>query len=295
MAVVVGFVSEKGGVGKTTCCYHVAVGLHRYHDMSVLVIDADYQRGGMTGRFFPELIENFRTGQVPGVTLFHKYQQLYSGQELDPQVDTRQSQYGVDVIVSDPRLASVSVDKLPATNNIRDNNLMLLRHLQVVNTCIAELGDTYDYILIDSHPEVSDVLRSIIYASKYCVSPVKLDLQSSIGVPTVIGEINQVNSDVEMIKQSLVPNLEYASSEFAGAIGMMAREWGGVPKETERAELRRLRRLGGVFERYVTEGDGLRQAAAARVPVYDLSGANASKQAAQFRDLVTEFVGRCHP
>ncbi|WP_332834381.1 hypothetical protein [Escherichia coli] len=37
--------------------------------------------------------------------------------------------------------------------------------------------------MIDSHPEVSDVMRSIIYASDYCVSPVKLDRQSSIGWP----------------------------------------------------------------------------------------------------------------
>ena len=72
----VGFISEKGGVGKTTACYHVAVALRRYHKKSVLVIDADYQRGGITGRFFPDLIEGFRTGTLPGETLFNKYQQL---------------------------------------------------------------------------------------------------------------------------------------------------------------------------------------------------------------------------
>ena len=59
MAITVGFISEKGGVGKTTSCYHIAEGLSRYHDKKVLVIDADYQRGGITGRFFPQLIENF--------------------------------------------------------------------------------------------------------------------------------------------------------------------------------------------------------------------------------------------
>ncbi|HFP5711924.1 TPA: ParA family protein [Escherichia coli] len=58
MAVTVGFISEKGGVGKTTSCYHIAEGLSRFHEKRVLVIDADYQRGGITGRFFPKLIEH---------------------------------------------------------------------------------------------------------------------------------------------------------------------------------------------------------------------------------------------
>lgn len=69
MATVVGFISEKGGVGKTTSCYHVAVALNRFHDKRVLVIDADYQRGGISGRFFPDLIEEFGVVAPSGATL----------------------------------------------------------------------------------------------------------------------------------------------------------------------------------------------------------------------------------
>ena len=54
---------------------------------------------------------------------------------------------------------------------------------------------------------------------------------------------------------------EYQPTDFAGAIGMMAREWGGMLKSSERVEFRRLRRTCGVFDTYITEGDGLRQAA----------------------------------
>ncbi|HHZ5786029.1 TPA: ParA family protein [Escherichia coli] len=68
MAVTVGFISEKGGVGKTTSCYHIAEGLSRFHEKRVLVIDADYQRGGITGRFFPKLIENFGNQAPQGTT-----------------------------------------------------------------------------------------------------------------------------------------------------------------------------------------------------------------------------------
>jgi chromosome partitioning protein len=258
-------------------------------------VDADYQRGGISGRLFPDLIEKFASGQTPGTTLYHKFQQLYSDAPRSPDVDLRQWNYGdltIDVIPADPRLSTVSSDKLPSTNNIRQNNLSLLEHLQMVDYVLTPLGDDYDYILIDSHPEVSDVLRSVIYASDNCVSPVKLDRQSSIGVATIIGEINNVNADVEMIQTS-VQGVQYTPTQFSGSIGMMAREWGGDLKWSEQVEYNRLRLTGGVFRGYVTEGDGLRQAAAQRIPVYDVSGANADKQSGQFRALTNEFMQVC--
>src|SRR3546814_4277807 len=92
MAVVVSFVSEKGGVGKTTACYHVAVALNRMHEKRVLVLDADYQRGGISGRFFPDLIEEFAEGAAPGTTLYHKYQQLYSASDRRSEEHTSELQ-----------------------------------------------------------------------------------------------------------------------------------------------------------------------------------------------------------
>lgn len=137
------------------------------------------------------------------------------------------------------------------------------------------------------------MLRSVIYASDYCVSPVKLDLQSAIGVPSVVAEIDTVNSDTLLMQKTVAPNLSYSPSIFAGAMGMMAREYGGTPKQSEQEELGRLRSAGRVFKGYVTEGDGLRRAAQERVPVYRISGSNAEKQSMQFRNLTLEFLQKC--
>ena len=293
MARVVGFISEKGGTGKTTACYHIAVALQRFHNKDVLVVDADYQRGGITGRFFPELIEPFGSGEMSGTTMFHKFQELYSAGERSPEVDIRSWRKSVDVIVSDPRLSTVTADKLPSTQNIRENNRSLLKHLQVIDYVLDAVKEDYDYILVDSHPEVSDVLRSVIYSSDYCVSPVKFDRQSSIGVATVIGEINNVNADVELIRNSLDGDLEFSDTVFSGSMGMMAREWGADLKRTEYLERNRLRRTGSVFKTYVTEGDGLRRALLDRGPVYDVGGDNAIRQADQFRRLTREFLEKC--
>ena len=293
MAQVVGFISEKGGTGKTTACYHIAVALQRFHDQRVLVVDADYQRGGITGRFFPDLMETFGSVEMSGTTMFHKFQELYSAGQRSPAVNILNWKSVIDVIVSDPRLSTVTEDKLPSTNNIRANNVLLWKHLQVIDYVLTAIKDDYDYILIDSHPEVSDVLRSVIYSSDYCVSPVKFDRQSSIGVATVIGEINNVNADMELIRSSLNNDIEFHDTVFAGSMGMMTREWAGDLKRTEYLERNRLRRTGTVFETHVTEGDGLRRALLDRKPVFDVVSDNAKKQAHQFRKLTHEFLKKC--
>lgn len=293
MATVVGFISEKGGVGKTTACYHIAIALNRFHNKRVLVIDADYQRGGISGRFFPDLIEQFGSGAPTGTTLFNKFQQLYSASSQTHDIDILTWSQGIDLIPADPRLSTVSVDKLPSTNNIRENNISLLSHMKTIDFILNHLHSQYDYILIDSHPEVSDILRSIIYASDYCVSPVKLDRQSSIGVATVIGEISNVNNDISMIRRSLGVEDGYQDTVFSGAMGMMAREYAEDLKQSEQLEYNRLRRSGEIFENYVTEGDGLRVAAANRQPVFEVPLANAYKQSAQFQALTIEFMRVC--
>lgn len=294
MAVSVGFISEKGGVGKTTTCYHIAISLHRIHEKRVLCVDTDYQRGGLTCRLDSGLIEHFRDGTRPTEnTLFDKFQQLYSASEPSPDVDLLATREGVSLIPADPRLAQATVEKMPASNNIRENNRRLWTHLSLLDFVLEPLAADFDYILIDSHPELSDVLRSVVYACDYCVSPVRLDLQSTIGVPSAIEAINEVNSDMEMIEAATGADHGYVATEFAGAIGVMAREWGGILIGTQRAEYRRLDRTCGIFEAYVTEGDGIRQAAAQRCPVYDISGANAEKQSKQYYDVTKEFLTRC--
>ena len=292
-AVVVGFISEKGGTGKTTACFHIAVALARFHKKRVLVVDVDYQRGGISGRFFPDIVEGFGAETPDGVTMFHKFQELYSAGSRTTDVDIRRWEGDIDVMVADHRLATVTDDKLPSAQNILENNKSLLAHLQVVDYAIGAVKENYDYILIDSHPEVSAVLRSVIYAADYCVSPVKLDRQSSIGVVTIIGEISNVNADVSLVARSIEGGVDYSDTVFAGSIGMMAREWGGRLKYTELIEYSRLSRSGGVFENYVTEGDGLRKALLEHRPVYDVYGSTAEKQSDQFRRLTEEFVRKC--
>jgi chromosome partitioning protein len=196
-------------------------------------------------------------------------------------------------VSSDPRLNGVSIDKLPGSNNIQENNIKLLSHLSAIADALNLIPDEYNYILIDTHPETSELLRSVIYSCDYCVSPVKLDEQSTVGVASAIEAMNGVNNDVLILQKTLGILEDFEPIEFVGAIGMMTREYANVLKWTESVQYSRLKKIRGIFNEYVTEGDGVRQAAALRLPVFDISGDNASKQSAQFKRLTKEFMEKC--
>lgn len=190
---IVGFISEKGGVGKTTACYHIAVALKRYHKKKALIIDTDYQRGGITCKFIPALIEDFKKGQVPYKTIYHLFQNLYADSDEQVDIQVLEGKYDIDIIPSDPRLTKVSVDKLPTESHMGKLSNNKYRHLSILKNVIDKYKESYDYILIDTHPEISALLYCVIYTCDYCVSPVKLDRQSSVGVASAMEAINSVN------------------------------------------------------------------------------------------------------
>ncbi|HFU4268947.1 TPA: ParA family protein, partial [Escherichia coli] len=96
-----------------------------------------------------------------------------------------------------------------------------------------------------------------------------------------------------MLRKALQVGDSYKDTVFAGAMGMMAREYAEELKQTEQYEYNRLRQAGDIFKHYITEGDGLRVAAAERVSVYDVQISNAYKQASQFKNLTIEFMRTC--
>lgn len=290
MATIIGFVSEKGGVGKTTAVYHIGVALCRQYGARVLVVDTDYQRGGITCRLIPGMTEDFRNGKVEDNTLYVVYRYLYTDTETLPELTVRNSGVGIDLVPADPRLNAISVDKMPAPRNLRDGNKKLLRHLMLIDEALVSLREDYDYILIDSHPDLHDLEKAVIAASDYLVSPVKLDQQSSVAVASTAQAVHDVNEDIKSTASLIDSRRRYRQTTFIGAVGMMCREYGGSLKYSENLVYNRLRRTSRIFRSYVTEGDGLRQAAQNFVPVYDLTMANALKQGEQFHEVTSELV-----
>ena len=221
------------------------------------------------------------------------YQTLYGGIQQIPSLTVLSTEDEIDLVPADPRLNTVSVDKMPPSNSLRANNEMLVRHISLIQESLSStdvLKGPYDFVLIDSHPDIDDLEKAVIFASDKCISPVKLDNQSATGVPSSAEAIRNVNDDMKAVATIIDLALDYQDTEFLGAVGMMCREYSGSLKYPEQIIFNRLRRTTGILNTYVTEGDGIRQAAANGTTVYDTDGANARKQAAQHRRLIKEIL-----
>lgn len=129
----------------------------------------------------------------------------------------------------------------------------------------------------------------MIYCSDYCVSPVKLDEQSARGVASTTEAIKNVAEDVKALGTLLKLAQNDQDTIFLGAVGMRCRDYNGL-KKTEQTIYNRLKKTSGIFNSYITEGDGIRKAAEKWWLVYDISSANAEKQSKQFREFVSELL-----
>ena len=122
-----------------------------------------YQRGGHR----KICRERLTAGEIeePG---YSKSLQLYSGSRLTPEINiVTTGEAGIKLIPADPRLSVVTVEKMPTTNNISENTRSLWRHLSLLDNVLQPIQDDFDYILIDSHPDVNDLLRTIIYSCDF--------------------------------------------------------------------------------------------------------------------------------
>jgi len=76
---------------------------------------------------------------------------------LTPNIDILTTGEHIDLMPADPRLSQVTVEKMPASNNIRENNRRLWQHLVVWNNPAASFTPTSPMAMGYVRPPVTDV------------------------------------------------------------------------------------------------------------------------------------------
>ena len=172
MGIVITFSNQKGGVAKTTSAVSTAAYLHT-HNQRVLLVDADPQ-GSAT---------KMTLGEKPNdKTLFTVLNQLC------PVVDAiRHAEDFGDVLAGSRMLYDESA--------LADNGF-LLRNI------IDSIRDNYDFIIIDTPPNLSLCQSAALVASDYVVMPTKATGGSIDGVGELIDTIAKI--------QQYNPNLRIA-------------------------------------------------------------------------------------
>jgi len=162
MANIITFLNVKGGVGKTTICFNLAHALKIVGDKKVLLVDMDHQ-------------EN-----LSGRAIKNRQEKKNSAYDLisDENVDAINCIYdsrvpNTKVIPGDIELQRAIKDLDPSMNPAIMNTL---------KEKLKPIEDSYDYILIDTHPTLDILSTMSLLASNYYCVPVKPEPDSLVGI-----------------------------------------------------------------------------------------------------------------
>lgn len=250
--LTVGFCNLKGGVGKTTACQNLAVALARM-GKRVAVVDMDPQ-SNLSASF--------------GVDISPKDPQVFdllSGSATWD--DIKITREGVDVIPS--TLDLVMVELAPEGPIGRDT---LLRD------AMAPLGaDRYDFVLLDSPPQLGVFTRNVLTAADRLVVPIDGGFYGLAG-------LRLLNEAIPLFRERLNPGLDI--------LGILMTHH--APKLFISREIRdEVARFFGplLFDAYIRQNVSLVEASSLGESVF--SYAPRSRGAQDYEAAAVEFLGRC--
>ena len=154
MCRIIAVANQKGGVGKTTTCVNLGIGLAR-EGKRVLLVEADAQ-GSMAvslGIREPDELE---------VTLVNILEKIINDEDVEPGEGIIHHTEGVDFIPANIELAGLETSLV---------NVMSRE--QVMRLYLDGIRDRYDYIIIDCMPSLGMITINALVAADSVLIPVE--------------------------------------------------------------------------------------------------------------------------
>lgn len=260
MAKKISVINFKGGVGKTTLAFHLAVYLAKENeDEKVLIIDIDHQSslsivmlggklwekcstdGETTNRIFESFCN--RRISMPGAEIiirnpFHARDARYN---FYPNLDMVPAQFELDD--TEIELASTTIGG--PTVSEWEKRTLLASWLDDVNA-----NEDYDYIIFDCPPATKLVSQNALAASDYFLIPVIPDEMSSRGVTHFKNLVrNKIDGRIEYLRKAAgigsadTPESYVNETKIAGIVPFMAKPAGAAHSGLTNLHTRQIKNL----------------------------------------------------
>jgi chromosome partitioning protein len=309
MAKIVSFINYKGGVGKTTTTYHVGCCLAEKHGKRVLMVDIDPQTN-LTFLCAPvEAWKKFKDHTGTIASIYRRFQERTA-------LDTRRFVWQRPIKVGSARIDNLDlipcdVDLLgedlsggsltgtfPALDALRRQAREVLREREFLKKMLAEVGPSYDYILIDCPPNLYLMTQNAIVASHWYVITAIPDHLSTIGLAILrdkVKKIGQLIASAHIMTGDAAPTPGVA--QLGGVIFVKVRIGGSRITNTHQSMMLQVKMLIGdrlCFSGCTTELIGYGEAAEHSLPVWhhDSSNARHAANKKEYELITREFIGR---
>ena len=174
MCRVLAISNQKGGVGKTTTCVNLGIGLAR-EGKKVLLVEADAQ-GSMAvslGISEPDELD---------VTLVNILEKVINDEEVEEGEGIIHHEEGIDFIPANIELAGLETSLV----NVMSREMVLRQYLD-------KIKDQYQYIIIDCMPSLGMITINALVAADYVLIPVEAAYLPVKGLQQLIKTIGKVH------------------------------------------------------------------------------------------------------
>jgi chromosome partitioning protein len=191
----ISFQIVKGGVGKTSLSFSLAVRASHY-GARVLAIDLD-QQGNLTRSF------NVEARDLP--VWINIIRDKVSAQEALVKISDH-----LDFIPSNLNNSRLDIELTQSASNLKD----------MIRDAISPIRNRYDLVIIDCPPAINKINTAVTCASDVVIIPINPEPYAMDGLVFTIAELNRVKTDFKLIFDYRIVWNKYDARERLGAVYM---------------------------------------------------------------------------